>query len=535
MSFSELNKLHESYSTFREYGFNKISVRSHLVNEFGKSLSAVNKQLNELEIQDNWLDYTIFMRKFFYSLCTSPIDPKRIHKFVNENFCTKDQKASFTRLDNITKSLFIKNLDDFDNIFTGTETNPLANALIEVMETNDLGKEEKLRFLFPIYSFKSKDVYSDFLESLLYRNGLIDSFSFDVVTYAQARNTSSTYDFTCIFGSPKWLQKIDEFHLLSSPKSRELILFAYSHFDNATPDIDSFNFDDSIKQNKLPEHELDFVNDEPSDDAQIETEIIPDIVLPSPPVNISAPAAVQGDDLCDAYLYILYGEQLLYNDTEGSFFTIDYVETFNSLECNSIVRKKCADVVGGDVVLISSSGGGDMIKPTADRILEKKWGRLEFESRTELQSAWKSKLRTLYLDLQTHVIDHLERRAVYCNLANVRYWISADGIGPADDTTFMKLLECLGFYNCIDVIIPSAKEIRSAHQKAGRQLANQLRSSIVGKSLNGLRDNGVQKFSHHDIEGEQSAFLVEKRESKTFKVSQNNLLKVYEAESSSWL
>ena len=184
-------------------------------------------------------------------------------------------------MDEITKSLFIKNLDDFDNLITVTEANPLANALIEVMETNDLGKEEKLRFLFPIYSFKSKDVYLNFLESFFYRNGLIDSFSFDVVTYAQARNISSIYDFTCIFSSPKWLQKIDEFHLLSCPKSKGLLLFAYSHFDNATPDIDSFDFDDSIKQNKLPEHELDFVNDEPSDDAQIETEIIPDFILPS--------------------------------------------------------------------------------------------------------------------------------------------------------------------------------------------------------------------------------------------------------------
>ena len=524
MSFSELNKLHESYSTFRKYGFNKIIVRSHLVNEFGKSLSAVNKQLNELEIHDNWLDYTIFMRKFFYSLCTSPIDPKRIHKFVNVNFCTKDQKASFNRLDKITKSFFIKNLNDFDKLIKELETNPLANALLDFLETNRLGKEGKLRFIFPIYSFKSKDVYSDFLESFFYRNGLMNSFSFDVVTYAQARNTSSTYDFTCIFGSPKWLQKIDEFHLLSSPKSRKLLLFAYSHFDNATPDIDSFDFDDSIKQNKLPEHELDFINDEPSDDAQIETEIIPDFILPSPVTNISAPTAVQDDDLCDAYQYILYGEQLLYNDTEGSFFTIDYSDTFNSFECNSIVRKKCADVVGGDIIVISSSGGGDMIKPTADRILENKWGQHEFKHKTDLQSAWKAKLRTLYLDLQTRVIEHLERRAVYCNLPNVRYWISADGISPADDTTFMKLLECLGFYNCMDDIIPWAKEIRSAHQKAGRHLAKQLRSKIVGKSLNGLRDNGVQKFSHDEIEGEQAAFLVEKRESKTFKVSQNNLL-----------
>ena len=534
MSFSELNKLHESYSTFREYGFNKISVRSDLVNEFGKSLGAVNKQLNELEIQDNWLDYSIFMRKFFYSVCTSPIAPKIIHKLVNENFCKKNQVALFNRLDELTKSLFVKNLNDYDNLITGIETNPLANALIDLIESNDFGKEEKLRFLFPIHSFKSKDVYSDFLESLFYKNGLIDSFSFDVVTYAQARNTSSVYDFTCIFSSPKWLQKIDEFHLLSSPKSRELLLFAYSHFDNTTPNIDSFDFDDSINEKKLPEHELEFINDKASDDQEIETEIIPDFILPSPAINISAPAVEQGDDLCDAYLYILYGEQLLYNDTEGSFFTIDYVETFNSLECNSIVRKKCADVVGGDIVLISSSGGGDMIKPTADRILEKKWGKLEFENRTELQSAWKSKLRTLYLDLQVQVIDHLSRRAVYCNLANVKYWISADGIGPAEDTTFMKLLECLGFYNCIDVIIPSAKEIRSAHQKAGRQLANQLRSSIVGKSLNGLRDNGVQTFSHDEIEGEQAAFLIEKRESKTFKVSQNNLLKVHEAESRLW-
>ena len=535
MSFSEINSYYDSYSVYREYGLNKIEVKSSTICEFGKTLSSFCWKLDELEIGYNWKDFTSHMKKFFFFLCTSPVSPKNLESFIDKTFIIDNILKSKNNFDDETKSLLENLCLNYNKLFSDLPTNPLLRAFEEVIKSNELGDKNTLSFLFPTYSFKFKNILQQFFEQFFMEQGLSSSVKFEIVTYAQARNVFTLYDFTCLFGSPKWFQKVDEFHLLSTPKSKELLLFAYSHFDNITPDIDFFNFDDTKNKPKLPENELEFIHDEQEVDPLVQDDLIRDFALPSISVNLTPSPLQDNEPACDAYHYTLYGEKFIYNDSEGSFFTIEYDESINSFQCNSIARKKCAEVSGGDIILISSSGGGDMIKPTANNLLVQKWGEQNFNHRIDLQEEWKIKLRNLYLDLGPHITKHLEKRAVYADLSNIRYWVSKDGIGPAEEITFQKLLESLGFDHCMDEIIATVKEIRAAHQKAGRQLATKLRSSIVGKPLNILRNNGVQIFSHPDIEGTQSAYLVEKRNSDIVKIQQHLLLQIHEIKTNEWL
>ena len=541
--FLQTSRIHHLSENRDKTVITQVVVDSPIAKSFSNSLKNFHKHLYELELIESWGPLVSFMKRFHFLLASSILPPAMIRNFsASKNPFEKDKMAEvLARSDQDTIELYRALHHDYSALHVYWEANPLWNAFLKhgPTLTPDGGNFSGSEILFCCNSFSLTNSMNNFLS---HRAPATDGKKpFSIATNAQVRTINNVYRSIVITGTGKWLQNQDENHLLSTPKSARVYLFSYSHFDLELPSRSDLTSEQP--SSPIPARIINYENEEPSiaQKASVSTpEDLSEFTIPKLNLNkaregISERNSVpEGDEEeIEAICYLLSGGKLLFQESDGSFFHLDYFQDGESISCSSVSKKPADQIAGGDIILVSTSGGGDMIKPVADEIL-KKAGKLD--DYRSLQKRWKEKLREQYVLQGSHrLISKLEQGGVALNHANLHYWISSRCIGPGDDMAFGNLLEFLDLFDQSEDIKEATRGIRTAHQTAGRVLAGKLRQSIEGKSLKELFECGEQQFSHDDFEGSQTAYLIEKRFSETSVVPAHELLKIKEIGEDAWL
>jgi hypothetical protein len=158
------------------------------------------------------------------------------------------------------------------------------------------------------------------------------------------------------------------------------------------------------------------------------------------------------------------------------------------------------------VVILRTSGGGDLIVPLADEILGADASRLR-----DLQHMWKGKLANWVLSQGgvSRAAAELERmgspRAYPHNLQN---WLGERSLRPDDPDDWHTIMRVTSLEDRTAEIWQAMGKIRSAHRAAGKSLGRRLREMADTADLGGLLTTGRQTFTElHG--GSLTAFRVE--------------------------
>ncbi len=159
-------------------------------------------------------------------------------------------------------------------------------------------------------------------------------------------------------------------------------------------------------------------------------------------------------------------------------------------------------------LLLRTEGGGDYIVPIADRILGEKAQDLRM-----MQEHWKELLRRavstkgLLVVCSKLLFDYGSKRA---SETNVRNWMSSRTIRPQYDEDFRAIMRLLGLENKEYEYQDTAKQIESAHRKAGFYIRQQLLNQVANADLRELHKKGFMDFELPEADGGSlTAFRIE--------------------------
>lgn len=197
-------------------------------------------------------------------------------------------------------------------------------------------------------------------------------------------------------------------------------------------------------------------------------------------------------------------------DEGASSLIIDTSETGQA----SVRRSPCEELEPGFYLLLRTSGGGDLIKPLADRIL----GNLALERRSQ-QSEWKKALLSVASKrfgssgtrkLASRVATELRLQNLsQARPANVYYWMSEKCISPRKPEDFHAILAFAGIQERTEELWKAMQDIDQAHKQAGFHIRRMLLQKIAETSLEPLERDGEMIFDlgAHDG-GTLSAFEI---------------------------
>jgi hypothetical protein len=203
----------------------------------------------------------------------------------------------------------------------------------------------------------------------------------------------------------------------------------------------------------------------------------------------------------------LGGARGTYFATDSSVWVVTADFSGSSPVCTGVDKIPVDDLEPGGLILMTTSGGGDMIPLVADMILH--------HSRPirELQLAWKT---ALLARIQTDGLDNtsLSLRALGAQMAsptNLKNWCNPRSIGMENlDTDLSAVLKLIGKEACYSDVLAGIEALRGAHQSAGRQLQAKLLKSLKGRDLSEVFRQGELEIRHGDGPA-KTVFLVEER------------------------
>jgi len=175
--------------------------------------------------------------------------------------------------------------------------------------------------------------------------------------------------------------------------------------------------------------------------------------------------------------------------------------------CSGVDKIPVDDLEAGSLLLMTTSGGGDMIPVVADMILP--------DSRRirELQVSWKTSLvRQVEAQGLSETAAHLKSLgAQKASALNLKNWCNPRSIGMEHlDTDLLAVLKLTGLEARHTEIREAIELLRGAHQSAGAQLQKKLRESLLGMDLGEVFRRGRMEIKHGDGPA-KTVFLVEER------------------------
>ena len=320
-----------------------------------------------------------------------------------------------------------------------------------------------------------------------------------------------------VLGTPRWYQK-DEF-VFSAPRAKTIFLMHWNWVNaGALPGRPSIAGGRLGQSNpglapSPPEVPRRFV--EGSDVAEaIDWIAVRDEGLSDPDFIPEAHTEV------DARLFALSGDYGVFLDAESKRQAVLEPD----LEADERIRWiPVSDLEGGVHILVRTEGGGDLIRPQADVMLGR---RAEFLR--EKQREWKRELRRAHAELGLGSLCRQlkEQGCEIANSANVRNWTSSDSIKTRDRGHFEAILKVVGLGGDQEFgeLWDAMKEIDSAHRKAGRAIAKQLREAVADADVEPLIQTGQMLFELEQGRGGAiRAFRIEDLDSKVHRCPESLL------------
>jgi hypothetical protein len=193
--------------------------------------------------------------------------------------------------------------------------------------------------------------------------------------------------------------------------------------------------------------------------------------------------------------------------TDSEVWTVSPDRTKNPPICSGVEKIPVEDLDTGDILLMPTAGGGDLIPAVADSILTNS------PAIRELQQKWKSELLNCIgksgLD---NIVNKLKKYgSKTASPTNVKNWCNPRSIAMENlDVDLPAVLELVDMEHLYKEVVSGIAALRGAHQSAGSQLRKKLRESIVNMEINEIFQSGCMAVAH---EGgpEVTLFLIEER------------------------
>lgn len=156
-------------------------------------------------------------------------------------------------------------------------------------------------------------------------------------------------------------------------------------------------------------------------------------------------------------------------------------------------RVDVADLEPGHVIVLRTSGGGDLIVPIADEILGDEAARLR-----ELQHRWKAQLRSWVRQHRTIRRAAAELRRLGCaraNPQNLQNWLGERSLRTEDRGDWQVLMDAASLSQEAETMWTAMAKLHSAHTEAGQSIGRRLREMANTSPLDELLGTGRQVFA----------------------------------------
>lgn len=334
---------------------------------------------------------------------------------------------------------------------------------------------------------------------------------------------ASPVDRVLLFGPPWLFEYREEQFLFRSPVASSVELFVFSHECSG-----------QVLASALDVHPVNFRG--------IEARPVAVENLHSEPLSMLKPRSfvpqkvlgveTQTDDThavyVDAWPVNLGGNMGVYLDPEGSVYSVECNHVGEVAICTGVERRDVEELEPGDLIVLTTEGGGDLIRPLADEIL----GDVSQLYR-QRQDDWKRKLRErVEIDGMASVVAKLRSQgSVGANPPNIRTWMSERNIGPEGiDTDFAGILAVTGVSGSRDEYCEAIDSIRRAHKKAGFQLRDRLLAALKGMDVRKAFVDGYLEVRTAEGGPAKTVFLLEQIAREPANVPTHAVTRVFELE-----
>ena len=208
------------------------------------------------------------------------------------------------------------------------------------------------------------------------------------------------------------------------------------------------------------------------------------------------------------------------------------VDTTTSGEALDLVYRDVSEIEAGDLVVLRTEGGSDLLVPIANRLLGKSANELR-----ERQERWKAKIsgKVQQSDLDTVVRRLRQLGGKRANANNVRNWMSLNNHRPQDYSDFLAIMRLIGEENKARLYWDGARSLERAHRKAGFVIRKLLLEQVRNADIISLQRTGRADFSlDYEGSGTISVIRIEAVSPNVFEVPEYRIGQVFKEESS-WL
>ncbi len=506
MGFRNLKGIYSNSHRLIEDGVTIEYAESTLIMQFDNARKELAKKIEAYDLQDPWVDFFQLLSIYHASIARTPCSPIWIYE--NTGIQTK-LKALDSALSNQQKSVdpavwkSLKNVIKTLNAVRTIQENPNAQVARKIINSFEADQDV-------IVAIKNRKLWEETQRAL----DCTQLKNVDIRLPAELRNHKSAQGLI-LFGPPGLLDYRNQGFLIRSPVAKRISVIMQNHENPG-------RIAHSLLQ---PDKMVTIKGDKPALLVDFDPKYEPAVFLAQKTIKPRDSSSWQSEidgffpmDPVACLPVALGGNKGIYLKEDTSILVAQVKAKESEVLCVGVTKINPAELEQDMLLIRTTTGGGDQVRPYADLLLGKKSRHYR-----ELLDGWKRALRKKVDDLEASLVAS-KLRHNGCSIAteqNVRNWCNSQTIAPHDlNETLLGILTYLRMERQHREISKSARLVRGAHQSAGVQL-----QKLVLNRLNGLnlRDSITDGFLEIRTEGEgpsKTVFLVE-RVGSTEEISEN--------------
>ncbi len=505
------------YDCLRRVSTTRIWVRFPELNRLSECFRKLKSRLGENADDDYWVMFNWRIRRYQFLLSCVPLPPNHASLGGSATLgvlrdrllgCSQSYPAHTDRVNDVVTA--------FESVFQN-EANYLLQGVIDQTIENDSGTILVIR----------QGQFVGVVQQDILLNAATNKMR---VMSPKQISTSECCRNIVIFGPRRWYPE----YMFTAPRGESVYLTCYDSLSDRWSSQHVFLRAAHVYTKREISTEQNVLDTRgPDKEATDDDDIIAEIDLSQLAVHFaqSRDDSSEGEQV-DAILLFLEGDAAVFVDASEDSKTLTInLDLDPSLETAVGNRSRFRRIPNvniniGDCVILRTKGGGDYLRPVADRFL----GQNAQKARA-CQQEWKYRLSALVRAdgaLATSIA-LLDRGSIRADENNLRTWISNGNIGPQNFRDFEAIMELIGSGEHIAEYWSNAQLIRSAHMRAGMYIRRSLLKVVAAADLSTLGLTGQMEFElPGTAAGSLTAFRVRSVSEKRFKIASSRIAEPFE-------
>ncbi len=496
MGYRSLKAIYRNSQRVFEEGVTVKYAESAPIAQFDRARKKVAENIETYDLHEPWIELSQLLAIYHATLARTPCSPIWLYentgiqsqlKALNTRLSNQQQsvdKAVWESLESVIKAL---------NVVREIEENPNAHIAKKIIAT--FGDDQDI-----IVTIRNRSLWEE-TQRALDCNNLKNVY---IKLPSELRNHRPVQGLI-LFGPPGLLDYRSQGFLIRAPVAKEVSIIMQNHECSG-----------KIPHSLLhPEKMVKLTGDKPPLLVDLDPKYEPAVFLAQksiqPKDSSSWLSEIDSFSSMEPEVCLpvaLGGNKGIYLKEDTPILVAQVKSKDSETPCVG-VAKIHPDELESDMLLIrTTTGGGDQVRPYADLLLGKKARHYR-----ELLDGWKRALRKKVGSLEASVVA-TKLRNHGCRIAteqNVRNWCNSQTIAPKElDETLLGILKYLGMERQHREISEAARQVRGAHQSAGVQLQKLVLNRLLGLNLRDAITDGFLEIRAEDEGPSKTVFLVER-------------------------